>query len=109
MTASSSAATVICAVAGIASAMIEVTGRPLWNERPRSPRTTWPSWSRYCTTSGRSSPYSWRSAATCSGVTELSVPTSSCTGSLGSAYMTRNDTVNAAHSTNSAWRTRRSA
>src|SRR6266478_5280424 len=54
-------------VAGRRSATTSVTGRCWRYERPRSPRRRRPIHVAYCTTSGRSSAYSWRSCRRTSG------------------------------------------
>ena len=79
--ATTSEATVSWSVTGIRCASIVVTGSPLRYETPRSPRTTRPSHSAYCTGIGRSSPMIVRARASCSGVT--SAPSSAIVGSPG--------------------------
>ncbi len=53
------------------SPMTSVTGRRHIIDTPKSPLITRPIQSPYCTTTGRSRPYSRRIAAACSAETEL--------------------------------------
>ena len=95
-------AAVICAVGGIASAMIDVTCAAAL-QRPAEVAVHDAAELvdvLHRRAAGRART-GGAAASSCSGVTEVSPPASSCTGSLGSAYSTTNDTVKAAHSTNS--------
>src|SRR3954451_8993149 len=88
--ASASASTVSSAVTPTRGRISSSTGRPVQTLVPKSPRNARPSQSRYCVTTGWSSPSLVRSAAICSGVTSAFAPSMICTASPGISRIIRN-------------------
>src|SRR5216683_3217128 len=80
-------------VTGSRSASSWVRLRPLRNDVPRSPETTWPIQRTYWTGGGSSSPYLARMAAMSSGLTLTSGPRMTVTGSPGTSRMSEKVTI----------------